>query len=227
MPNLVTPFAMLVAALAVLCHWTWLEAPELRWYIDAFAVVACFLGACFFWRDAARLGHKVFAGVLAALAAGVVVRYAIVGTGGSMVREVLDFLLVMLLASGAGVLFRVGSAAEAAAYDIAHVTLAFAGLMLIAAGMVFYSWTQTDETTVWLALHVLAIAACGSGAAGLAYLTQDVFGRTTAWLLVLLLVAVVVRTAEVVTKVHPAWDAVYFLLVMGLALGAGLLLRRA
>ena len=239
MPNLVTPFAMLAAALAVLFNWTQLHALELWLYIDAFAVVSCFLAAHFFWRDAVQVGHKVFAGALATLAVAVVVQYAAVGTGESIVWDVLDFLMVMLLAAGAGVLFRVGSAKDAAAYDIAHITWALAGLMFIGGGVVLYNWTQADETTVWLAVHVLSIAACGSGAAALGYLTRDIFGRVVCWSLVLSLVAVVVRTAGVVAdvpevlevfempEVHRAWEAVNFLLVTGLALGAGLLLRRA
>ena len=233
MTNLVTPFAMLAAALAVLFNWTQLHALELWLYIDAFAVVSCFLAAHFFWRDAVQVGHKVFAGALATLAVAVVVQYAAVGTGESIVWEVLDFLMVMLLAAGAGVLFRVGSAKDAAAYDIAHITWALAALMFIGGGVVLYNWTQADDTTVWFAIHVLSIAACGSGAAALGYLTQDIFGKVVCWSLVLSLVAVVVRTAGIVAdvpdmlEVHRAWEAVNFLLVAGLALGAGLLLRRA
>ena len=231
MQNLITPAVMLVAAVAGLFNWVLLRAPGLWPYIDAaidvFAVVACFLGAYFLWAGRRRIGRKMFAAALAVLGAAVAVWYLLVGAGASPVWEILDFLLVILLTLGAGLLFRVGSPAEAAAYDVAHITLALAGLMLIGGGVVLYNWTQANENVAWLSIHLLSISACGFGAAGLRYMTMDIFGKVVAWPLAVLVVAVVFRTAEVVPQAHPLWQAVDFLLVIGLTLGAGLLLRRA
>ncbi len=99
-------------------------------------------------------------------------------------------------------------------------------IMLAAAVAVLLNWTQSFSSGLWPPIDVLSVIACALGA--LAFWKDAEQGcKVVGALFGVLGAAVVVQFIVVGVADSIVWEVIDFFLVIGLTLGAGLLLKRS